>query len=534
MADKNAQAPESESTASDDPLPGHKGIPCSFGEGRNSDDYDFDKAGGDAYELLVACGDRNLITFNISHDKVGHDSRWYSGLKQGTVDGGHSDHHSLYVSGASYSGKYPPKYFWVRAGKVDKDGEAPSQWSSYLRCSFGDGRNSCNFDFDQWQGKAGKFEIDIAVADPNAVEFNISHNKVGHDTRWYSDLRNESQIPNSKNPKHTPGHKIYVSGATYSGKCSPGRFWTFVKPLAERNPVETLSEKNAAEVIQKLSPWVFADKNASYYMTDVEDYIKASKVSVVHDHVVVKVFDEALPVFRDPAMMPGGTSQVLVSPNIRGGNHAAVVGNTMPVYATLLAVPKDSDHVDIVYRYFWAFQGQTFLSIGGHAPNSAHTSDWESIVVRVPKKDCLNPINYWTSRHGTLRESPGLVDTMSKFSLSTRHAGGPAGNDVGCFYSAQNTHAIYSNSGDTTVEVVTIDYHRTSNTCLKGGATKVVYSNVYPELAKPNADLYQLLKWPHDWGLHVPGGPGSISDDPAVTKSWKTANGRRDWTSSKA
>ncbi|MHA2061922.1 MAG: hypothetical protein ACW963_06500 [Candidatus Sifarchaeia archaeon] len=94
------------------------------------------------------------------------------------------------------------------------------------------GRNSQNFDFDAWQGKTKKFKIKIIIGDPSKITINILHTRRGRRTRWYSDLKCGTIIPNPDIPKYTPHHDLFVSGSRYSGLYSPGSFWIFACPLA--------------------------------------------------------------------------------------------------------------------------------------------------------------------------------------------------------------------------------------------------------------------------------------------------------------
>jgi hypothetical protein len=106
-----------------------------------------------------------------------------------------------------------------------------SSLPSITASCFGDGRNSDNFDFDAHSGEFGYRLIVSGVPETDKVTFNISHDKVGHDTRWYSNCCDGYPVPNAYTGKHTAGHKIYISGAKYTGSGDPKGFTVSVEKL---------------------------------------------------------------------------------------------------------------------------------------------------------------------------------------------------------------------------------------------------------------------------------------------------------------
>jgi hypothetical protein len=203
---------------------------------------------------------------------------------------------------------------------------------------------------------------------------------------------------------------------------------------------------------------------------------------------------------------------------LRGGDKLNVTKNLSKVFVSIMPTAGDASSSDIVYNYFFPYQGKTFLNyIGGHAPGSAHTSDWEKITVRIKNNDALNPIAYGMSQHGNTEwvHEPGKI--RFKFTAD------PENKDRGSFYVSQNVHSIYDESGETDVGFAnaTVDYHRRSNVHLKGGRPILIYAYNRDLAHKVDLAAAQQIAWQHDWGFHVLS--QSYTDDSQTVAPWGTA-----------
>ncbi len=438
----------------------------TFGDGRNHANKDFDRLIRDeGYQeaLFQVEGVANpyAVSFNVSHDKKGADTRWYSGLRHGSTipnreDGAlHSGHHKIYISGAKYHDENPPETWALKIIPIESHKERS--------VTFGDGRDSLDWDVDRYGGEEYLFFKLKNVPQPEKVIFNMSHNVTGPDSRWYTGLTHQMLF------KHrSPHHRIYVSGAKNYGESPKGlKQFTAEISSVKKMPTFDLNDTEKTTYLEKYAPKVWMDEHERFFPSSVE-------WSFPH---LIRELRQGKYCLKTKEKLHSPSSTL---PYFAGDLHSA------PVYS--FWVEKDNYNVDLIYFLYFPYnRGKEVLNtIWGN-----HVGDWEHITVRLTPginnqgKPYYIPHQVYISAHDF-----GQKKYYQSMDLDGTHP---------VIYSAEGSHGLWPTAGEHTYKRIP----PLSDICSAGTAWdtwKKVKSYTYDGSTKQGRSL-QGEPWPN-WMRH--------------------------------
>ncbi len=277
----------------------------------------------------------------------------------------------------------------------------------------------CSDDFGNWNtpdGGALRFIIKgVPVNIPPPV-FAIGHNKVGADTRWYSDLTNGSTIPVNSENGGSGGHRVYVgtlsdlpdglpNDATYTVEV-----WTCQKWEAPPAP----DAPTKFNLMHAYAPHVILAESERYFPSSVDWAMQPDRL-IRFKNVDGKFWLK--------------TAQNLTSPSqpdvpVFSGESDL---NQVPVYAFWV---QKENFFDITYFMYYPYnRGKEVAgTVWGN-----HVSDWEHVTVRLNLS--LTPICIYMSQH-----SGGQTQYWPDVSKAYEtHA---------TVFSAWGSHGLYPDAGD--------------------------------------------------------------------------------------
>jgi len=297
-----------------------------------------------------------------------------------------------------------------------------------------------------------------------------------------------------------------------------------------------LNAANIDRILNHLSPWITSDKDETYFLEDVVDYINNVKLVIARNNGVIPDFDDdweienicdyhqAMDYFNGNKPLPilaDDEERLMVVLSERGplqGNKEGIVNNEIRVYVSIFSDKSDSRLSYIVFYYFYPYQGKSFfpkfVPWPRKIPTSAHTADWEYIVIKIKNDDALNPLKYGLSQHGDIYWVKDPDKIKSHFPEN------PSDQLRKPFYTARHVHSIYDQAGKTKLKMpifpyfsLSVDYHRAGNILLKGGKPILVYTKQSDLSEYVDVDTAKLLSWPSDWGFRVATSGYSTDDD---------------------